>query len=116
MPVIQTSADGHPQMVNELGKTAPAPWVPFMLGKRLPRPETGGATETAPSGGATETAPSRATESKRLFRPPHESGFTRDLALKRLCYGGIVRTRAVNDRGQCTWRDERERRQEANVP
>src|SRR5215471_21824265 len=23
------SADGHPQMVNELGKTAPAPWVPF---------------------------------------------------------------------------------------
>src|SRR5262249_56915098 len=23
------SADGHPEMVNELGKTAPAPWVPF---------------------------------------------------------------------------------------
>jgi hypothetical protein len=24
-----TSADGHPEMVNELGKIAPAPWVPF---------------------------------------------------------------------------------------
>jgi hypothetical protein len=23
------SADGHPQMINELGKIAPAPWVPF---------------------------------------------------------------------------------------
>src|SRR5579871_5952227 len=23
------SADGHPQLANELGKTAPAPWVPY---------------------------------------------------------------------------------------
>jgi hypothetical protein len=30
--------------------------------------------------------------------------------------GGVVATSPVNDRGQCTWWDERERRQEANVP
>ena len=30
--------------------------------------------------------------------------------------GGIVRSRAVNDRGQCMWRDERKRREKANVP
>jgi hypothetical protein len=31
-------------------------------------------------------------------------------------HGGIVRTRAANDRGQCTWRDESQWRQKANVP
>jgi hypothetical protein len=31
-------------------------------------------------------------------------------------YGGIVRTRAVDYRGQYAWRDERERYQTANLP
>jgi hypothetical protein len=31
-------------------------------------------------------------------------------------HGGVVRTPAVGDRGQCTWRDERKWRQKANVP
>jgi hypothetical protein len=30
-------------------------------------------------------------------------------------HGGIVRSRAVDDRGQCTWRDERKRGEKANV-
>ena len=36
--------------------------------------------------------------------------------LRQRRYGGIVRTRAVNDCGQCTWRDERKRREKPNVP
>ena len=36
--------------------------------------------------------------------------------LRQRRYGGIARTRAVNDRGQCTWRDERKRREKPNVP
>jgi hypothetical protein len=36
--------------------------------------------------------------------------------LRKRRYGGIVRTSAVNDRGQCAWRDERERHQKTNVP
>jgi hypothetical protein len=31
-------------------------------------------------------------------------------------HGGIVSTRAINDRGQSTWRNERKWRQKANVP
>ena len=36
--------------------------------------------------------------------------------LRKRRHGGIVRTGPVNDRGQCTWRDERKWRQKANVP
>ncbi len=36
--------------------------------------------------------------------------------LRKRRHSGIVRTRAVNDRGQCTWRDERKWREKANVP
>jgi hypothetical protein len=36
--------------------------------------------------------------------------------LRKRRHGGIVRTTSVNDRGQCTWRDERKWRQKANVP
>ena len=31
-------------------------------------------------------------------------------------HGGIVRTTAIDERGQCTWRDERKWREKANVP
>jgi hypothetical protein len=36
--------------------------------------------------------------------------------LRQRRYGGIVRTRAVDDRGQCAWRVERKWCEEANVP
>jgi hypothetical protein len=36
--------------------------------------------------------------------------------LRKRRHGSVVPTGPVNDRGQCTWLDERERRQEANVP
>jgi hypothetical protein len=36
--------------------------------------------------------------------------------LRKRGHGGIARTRAVDHRGQCAWRDERKWREEANVP
>ena len=36
--------------------------------------------------------------------------------LRQRRHRGIVRARAVDDRGQCTWRDERKRCEKANVP
>jgi hypothetical protein len=36
--------------------------------------------------------------------------------LRKRRHGGIVRAGPVNDRGQCTWRDERKWREKANVP
>jgi hypothetical protein len=32
------------------------------------------------------------------------------------CHGGITRTGPLHDCCQCTWRDERKRREKANVP
>jgi hypothetical protein len=53
-------------------------------------------------------------------RAQEESNWPRsrnaNVALRKRRHGGIVRTRAVNDRSQCTWRDESEWRQKANVP
>jgi hypothetical protein len=36
--------------------------------------------------------------------------------LRKRRHRGIVRTTSIDDRGQCTWRDERKRRKKANVP